>query len=443
MKHRQVKRRNPHSVACLRQARNYVILFLSVALTACVSTPVKFPVAESTVTTRAFTLPPGDDVIGDLAIITTKRGDTLPDIARHFSLGHNDIAEANPNVDVWVPHAGARVLLPLQFVLPDEAPRQGIVLNVATMRIYYYPDDALDNRVFTYPVGIGREGWATPTGHMRIIEKKEQPDWRVPASIRKEHAQMGDPLPPVVPAGPDNPLGEFAMRLTRPEYLIHGTNKPYGIGMRVSHGCVRLYPEDIQPLFQSVKLRTDVHLIDQPYLLGWRGDTLYLEAHPPLQKSDRKLKKLISALVRKIEHEEQSGRTTIDWDRVERIVINTSGIPEPISIGAESLPQIVASSPRVRHPGTFYGTPKTPPLTNDGWYVDAGTFTDPVAAKRVATIFNHQGPQIPAHSISRDGAYKVIAGPFESAHVAKIVSERIKREFEHSTQILPPGKLRS
>ncbi|MDH3695312.1 MAG: L,D-transpeptidase family protein, partial [Gammaproteobacteria bacterium] len=278
----------------------YAVLFLSVLLSACESIPVQLP-GSTTVATREFRLSPGNDVIGDLATITTKRGDTLPDIARHYSLGHNDVAGANPNVDVWVPHAGARVLLPLQFVLPDEAPRQGIVLNVATMRIYYYPEDTLDNRVFTYPVGIGREGWATPTGHMRIVEKKEQPDWRVPASIRKEHAQMGDPLPAVVPAGPDNPLGEFAMRLTRPEYLIHGTNKPYGIGMRVSHGCVRLYPEDIQPLFQSTALSTDVHLIDQPYLLGWRGDVLYLEAHPPLQKSNRKLKKLIGQLVRKIE----------------------------------------------------------------------------------------------------------------------------------------------
>lgn len=405
--------------------------------------PLHFPVTDSTVATREFTLLPGDDVVGGLAMITTRRGDTMPDVARHFSLGHNDIAGANPDIDIWVPHTGARVLLPLQFVLPDEAPRQGIILNVATMRIYFYPQDAQDNRVFTYPVGIGREGWATPIGHMRIIEKKVQPEWRVPASIRKEHAQMGDPLPAIVPAGPDNPLGEFAMRLTRPDYLIHGTNKPYGIGMRVSHGCVRLYPEDIQPLFQSVELRTDVHLIDQPYLIGWRGQTLYLEAHPPLQKSNKRLKKLISQLVRKIEREEKSGKATIDWDRVERIVTTANGIPEPISMGSKAWPEIVADSQRVRHPGAFYGTPKAPAMTIDGWYLDAGTFSDPIAAKRVAAIFNHQGPQIPAHSIARDGAYKVIAGPFESADAARIVSERIKRDFEQSTEILPPGTLRS
>ncbi len=430
-------------MATLSHSLRYLFLGLSIFLAACESMPLRLPEATSNIATRAFILPPGNDVIGELATITTRQGDTLPDIARHFSLGFNDITGANPNVNVWVPRAGSRVLLPLQFILPDEAPRQGIVLNVATMRIYYYPEDAQDNRIFTYPVGVGREGWDTPTGHMRITEKKEQPEWRVPASIRKEHAQMGDPLPAVVPPGPDNPLGAFAMRLSRPEYLIHGTNKPYGIGMRVSHGCVRLYPEDIQPLFQSVATRTDVHLIDQPYLLGWRDGVLYLEAHPPLQQNNKKRKKFISDLVRKIEHEEKSGKTIVDWDRVERIVTTASGVPEPITIGSESWSQILANNKRVRHPGRFYGTPSVPVMTQDAWYVDAGSFKDTIAAKRVAAIFNHQGPQIPAHVITRGNAHQVVAGPFESAETAESVAQRIQREFEHTTQILPPGSLQS
>ena len=184
-----------------------------------------------------FPLSPNSDVVGELRIIIAKHEDTLSDLARRHNLGYNEIVDANPTVDPWLPGAGTPIVLPTQFVLPNAA-RQGIVLNVATMRLFYYPPTKPGEQtvVITHPIGIGKEGWSTPLGTTQVVAKQKDPAWNVPVSIREEHAKKGDPLPAIVPPGPDNPLGQFAMRLGLPSYLIHGTNKPYGIGMRVSHG---------------------------------------------------------------------------------------------------------------------------------------------------------------------------------------------------------------
>jgi L,D-transpeptidase ErfK/SrfK len=170
-----------------------------------------------------------------------------------------------------------------------EAPREGLVLNIATKRLFYFPAPVAGEPaiVETYPIGIGREGWATPTGETSVVSKARDPVWFVPASIREEHAAAGDPLPAQVPPGPDNPLGTRVLGLGIPGYLIHGTNKPAGVGMRVSHGCVRLYPEDIESLFERVPLGTPVRIVNQPYLFGWQAGDLLLEAHPPLDEDPR------------------------------------------------------------------------------------------------------------------------------------------------------------
>lgn len=194
------------------------------------------------IVTHKFSIAKDRSIVGGLAVINVQDDDTLPDIARHFGLGYNEITIANPNIRPWTPKAGARAQLPLRFILPD-APRKGIVLNLANMRMFYYPPKQPD-AVFTYPIGIGREGWNTPLGQTTIVAKTVNPAWIVPESIRREHAAKGDPLPKVVPPGPDNPLGKYALLLGFTSYLMHGTNKPYGVGMQVSHGCVRLYPED-------------------------------------------------------------------------------------------------------------------------------------------------------------------------------------------------------
>ncbi|MDH5254682.1 MAG: L,D-transpeptidase family protein [Gammaproteobacteria bacterium] len=238
-----------------------------------------------------FALVPGSDVVGEMQVIRARYEDTFIDIARAYDLGFDELVQANPGVDPWLPGAGTPIVLPTQFILPD-APRDGIVLNIGTKRIFFYPKAAAGEspRVITHPVGIGREGWGTPIGTTRVVSKVKDPVWTVPPSIRREHAEAGDPLPARVPAGPDNPLGAYALRLGFPSYLIHGTNKPSGIGMRVSHGCVQLFPEDIETLFSQVPVGTPVRIVNQPQLLGWRDGNLYREAPPALEDDRRNLR---------------------------------------------------------------------------------------------------------------------------------------------------------
>jgi L,D-transpeptidase ErfK/SrfK len=298
-------------------------------------------------------------------ITTARDEDTLSDIARRYDLGYEEIVAANPGVDPWLPGKGTPVVLPTQFVLPD-APRKGLVLNLAAMRLFYYPAPVTDEpaRVITHPIGIGREGWRTPQGSSRIIEKIEQPTWTVPASVRREHASMGDPLPAVVPPGPDNPLGDYAMRLSLPSYLIHGTNQPYGVGIRVSHGCVRLYPEDIARLFPNVPLDTPVRIVNQPYVAGWLNGQLYLDAHPPLAEDAKRwgssLKPMEQALKAKL-----PGADAVDWDKAGKIAQEARGIPVPVSPGSPDLATILDTASRVPSypPWTLAGNPGTPAET--------------------------------------------------------------------------------
>lgn len=211
--------------------------------------------------------------------------DTLLDIARRFNVGQTEILLANPKVDRWLPKQGAKVKIPNRRLLPD-APRQGIVVNLPEYRLYYYPTQSeagYKKTVTTHPISIGRIDWNTPLGKTRISAKTTNPTWTPPESIKKEHAEKGDILPDVVAAGPDNPLGRFAMRLAVPGYLIHSTNKPFGVGMSVTHGCIRMYPEDIEKLFPRVPVGTDVYIVNQPIKVGWLKNTLYLEVHPNLE----------------------------------------------------------------------------------------------------------------------------------------------------------------
>lgn len=227
-----------------------------------------------------------ESVVGEVFTVSARREDTLLDIARRYGLGRDEIVNANPGVDIWLPGEGTRVHVPRRYVLPD-APREGIVLNLPEMRLYYYPPESEDvaRQVITHPISIGRQDWQTPLGETRIVSKVKNPTWFPPESVRAEHAADGDPLPSVVPPGPDNPLGGYALRLGIPGYLIHGTNKPYGVGMRVSHGCIRMYPEDIVAMFSQVTNDTPVRIINQPVKTGWRDGKLYLEVHRPLEEN--------------------------------------------------------------------------------------------------------------------------------------------------------------
>jgi L,D-transpeptidase ErfK/SrfK len=237
----------------------------------------------------AVTLPapdrPGDSLIGsspqDVKYVAAREEDTLIDIASKFKLGQDEIVLANPNVDRWLPRQGTPVRIPTSFVLPD-APHEGIVINLPEMRFYYYPDAT---RVITYVIGIGRVDWKTPLGKTRIQDKIANPSWTPPASVIAEHLADGDVLDPYYPPGPDNPLGLFAFHLGIPGYLIHSTNRVNGVGMRVSHGCIRMYPDDIEQFFPLVKPGTQVNLVNQPIKVGWHHDTLYLETYPELEEN--------------------------------------------------------------------------------------------------------------------------------------------------------------
>lgn len=293
-------------------------------------TSVLVIIAASQSQADIFTLPPADvDVIGQVSTVTASSNETLLDIARRYDLGQNEILLANPTVDRWLPDEKSVVVLPNRFILPNVA-RTGLVLNLPEMRLYYFPKHKPGEKpiVITHPVSVGRMDWNTPLGKTSIISKKKDPDWRPPQSLKDEAIAAGDePLPDIVKAGPDNPLGRYAMRLGIPGYLIHSTNKPYGVGMRVTHGCLRMYPEDIERLFEGIPVGTPVQLVNQPIKLGWLAGSLFVELHPPLDEDQDKyanyMQSVLDAIAEFTDQEEinLSGRTL--WQAIE----HQDGIP--------------------------------------------------------------------------------------------------------------------
>jgi len=268
-------------------------------------------------------------VIGEVTIVHSRWEETLLDIARRHGVGYEEIRRANPGVNAWVPGEGTEVLVPTRFVLPD-VPRRGIVINLPEYRLYYFPEPVAGEprRVITHPVSIGRMDWDTPIGLHRITEMRRNPSWRPPASVHAEHAAQGRRLPAVVPPGPDNPLGSRAMRLTLPSYLIHGTNVPEGVGMRVTHGCIRMYPEDVESLYELVKVGTDVRIINQPYKVGWNGHVMYLEAHPPLEEFAEEFgERSLTVLTEMIVAGTRQLPAAVDWQGAEFIAAQARGVP--------------------------------------------------------------------------------------------------------------------
>jgi L,D-transpeptidase ErfK/SrfK len=274
-----------------------------------------------------------DTVVGLLQMTWAGADDTLPDIARRFNIGFDELALANPNMDPWSPGVGHEVILPTQFVLPD-APHEGVVINVAAMRLFYYPKHApgAPQVVITHPIGIGRVGWRTPEGVTRVTAREKDPVWIPPLSVRREHLEDGERLPARVPAGPDNPLGNRLFRLGWPSYLIHGTNKPYGVGMRSSHGCVRLYPEDIERLYDLVPIGTPVRIVNQPVLFGWQGEALLLQAYEALEDDHRKGAHDLSALRKRITQKPLFGHApvesqAVDWTLAQTLMKAPRAVP--------------------------------------------------------------------------------------------------------------------
>lgn len=387
------------------------------------------------VESHAFAIEEHRQIVGALATVDSQRDDTLSDLARHFGLGFTDITIANPGIEPWALAENQPVLLPLQFVLP-EAPRNGVVLNLANMRMFYYPKD--QQKVLTFPVGIGRDGWNTPLGLTKIVAKKANPAWTVPESIHREHQLLGDPLPKVIPSGPDNPLGYYAMPLGFTGYLIHGTNKPYGIGMQVSHGCVQLYPEDVEVLFEQVSVGTPVRIVHQPYLAAWEQDMLYLEAHRPLEKwgkQDKQFQTDARARLKKLAEEKNA---VVDWLRVDEVLSRADGIPTPVLQDGADLPGLTATAMKVQRPAQLYGQPAVNELTASDWSVVTESFGSETDAQKLAAMLNHLGPQIPARKIEKDGAFQVVAGPFKNKKETKIMVKRIKSNFDLEVTAVKP-----
>ncbi|HEY4881863.1 MAG TPA: L,D-transpeptidase family protein [Steroidobacteraceae bacterium] len=324
-----------------------------------VESPAAAPVPRlpAPVDTHKFTLnSPDDDVVGTVQITLASQDDTLPDIARRFNVGYEEIARANPGVDPWLPGAGRSIVVPTRFVLPD-APREGIVINVAAMRLYYYPPHKKDEPliVYTHPIGIGKVGWSTPQGVTTVISHVKDPVWRPSAALRKDHFNdNGEQLAAVVQPGPDNPLGKFELTLGWRGFLIHGTNKPYGVGLRSSHGCIRLYPEDIEKIYALVTNGTPVRVVNQPFLFGLHDQRLYLQAYSVLEDDardwDHAQKKLLShAMAAHIQKTLQAQGAQMDWQSVAAITHAPRGIPVPITGADNNIDAVLAAAPKVEN----------------------------------------------------------------------------------------------
>ena len=352
------------------------------------------PVAPQTladpVATHLFKINDDDDVVGELQIIRATKDDTLSDIARRFNLGYEELVRANPGVDPWLPGEGREIVLPTQFVLPN-AQREGLVVNLAAMRVFYFPKRKPGElqTVITHPIGIGKVGWVTPEGVTKVVGKKKNPVWVPPLSVRKEHAENGDPLPKVVPPGDDNPLGAYAMTLSWPGYLIHGTNKPYGVGMRSSHGCMRFYPEDIALLFDEIAIVTRLQVVNQRVVSGWHDGKLYVQVMPPPEEettvpddeSAKKIKPVVKSSAKgkapvkspmeialaRLTQQAQQHSVAVDQDLLDQMLKEQTNVTLPVTAGMKEA-DLLAAARRVDNklpPGATWDGSNTLMITSE------------------------------------------------------------------------------
>jgi L,D-transpeptidase ErfK/SrfK len=279
--------------------------------------------------------PPSPDLVGRLRFHQTRGEDTLIDLAPELGVGYVELMAANPGIDPWLPPAGTRLVVPEARLLPS-GPREGIVVNLADLRLYYFAKGA---PVRSYPIGIAKDGYATPLGDTVVKSKREKPAW-----VPGESARRDDPtLPARVEPGPDNPLGEYALYLGWPTYLIHGTNDPRGVGRHSSRGCIRLYPDDIAELFALVEPGTKVRVVNEPVKLGWIGGELYLEVNPDAEQSlelDETGKYAPSrppaSLREQVKRAAGKQASQVDWKRVDAIAEHRYGIPSRVTRPGDS-----------------------------------------------------------------------------------------------------------
>ena len=324
--------------------------------------PPAAPATPPPVQTERFEVAPDQDIVGTVQTTKSSKEDTLTDIARRFNIGYEEIVRANPKVDPWLPGADTQVILPTAYVLPN-APREGVVINIAAMRLFYFPPHKSGEPqvVITHPIGIGKVGWSTPEGVTKIVRRQKDPTWTVPVSVIKEHRENGEELDKVIGPGPDNPLGRHAFYLQWPSYLIHGTNKPAGVGLRSSHGCIRLYPEDIAQLFDMVPVGTKVRVVNQPFVFGWQDGQLFMQPFDVLEDDTRDWKKapkklLNQSLAATLQKQLKAHDEQINWDLVSSVSHAPRGVPVPVSVADANVEQILAAAPVVLNQGPDVST---------------------------------------------------------------------------------------
>lgn len=269
--------------------------------------------------------PRTDDLVGAPSIYVARADDSLTEIAYRLGVGYVELAAANPGVDPWLPGEGTEIMLPTRHLLPGGT-RAGVVINLSEMRLYYFPPEGEPQ---TFPIGIGSEGRDTPMGITKVVRKRERPTWYPPASVRAEKPWLPDKVPP----GEENPMGEYALYLGWPQYAVHGTNKPYGVGRRVSAGCIRMYPGDIERLYPQIKSGTPVTVVDEPIKLGWSDGALYLEIHPTHSQADEledtghMTPVRIEGLIERVIEAAGPAAGRLDWAVVEVAARERSGLP--------------------------------------------------------------------------------------------------------------------
>ena len=327
-------------------------LFSRLALCLALAVTGTAPIAAAT-----FTLPTdGSTVVGQVLVVepSPSSGNTLPDIARHYDVGYEEIVRANPGLSVWTPQG--QVIVPRQFILPPK-PWQGVVLNIPQRRLYYFPEAGKGKppkEVITYPVSIAREGWSTPLGTTRITAKHKDPAWFVPKSIREEHLrEEGVELPDYFPPGPDNPMGMLAMQTGFPGIFIHATNRPWGVGLRTSHGCLHLYPEDAAQVFPRMKVGTPVRVIDEAALVGNdRGRWVMATFEPVAEYPDtRPLSQRAAQALTAVPLPQDA----IDQARVERLGKTPQPVPVALLPGQPDLAAWLRTLPVERYDFAPYG----------------------------------------------------------------------------------------
>jgi len=313
--------------------------------------------SDANATTYTFEKP-DDSVVGQDQTVVTVYEDTLYALAAKFSLGSEELIRTNPGVDPWLPGAGKQLVVPGRHILPP-GPHEGIVVNLPEHRLYYYPKPKRGGpiEVITYPVSIGKMDWRTPLGTTKVIQKQKDPTWFPPESVRKEHAEAGDPLPPKVGPGPANPLGAYAMRLAAGNgtYLIHGTNNPIAVGLAVTHGCIRMYPDDVAALFPLIPVGTPVRLINDPVKVAWVEGELLLEAHPPVDALGQSFEPDIEQFSELLKAAVGDNTVAIHWDYAREVLQKADGVIATVGLEAE----LPSPTPEAASPSTATATTET------------------------------------------------------------------------------------